>query len=212
MPLTDTPQTIINTILADINAVIPNFSSLVSSYRLLVGSAEEIHRIPDAPFEVFERALIRCDRAGTLIDTLLELLCCKITFSSEFLSVTCAPVDLLQYLTNRTQLENTAHHTAEQIVVIEIMRRLLERIGQDGSCFGPPPPITPQAPPAPTGPPPQAPTGPPPPPRDLTCKELETEAYADTQTEVEKELATEANFVYGCPEEIFDSPLKRRHI
>ena len=68
------PQPIIDLILADINAVIPNLSSLVASYRLLVGASEEIHRTPEVCPEVFERAVRRADNAGTIIDLFLELL------------------------------------------------------------------------------------------------------------------------------------------
>lgn len=122
-----TPQPIINTILGDVNAVIPNLQSLVSSYRLLVGAAEEIHRTPNTPPEIFQRALERADRSGTLIDILLELLCCKILFSSEFLSVTCAPVDLFRLLSNRSDATDTPFNTAEQILQLEALRLLMKK-------------------------------------------------------------------------------------
>lgn len=119
-------QTIIATILADVNALVPAFSSIVSSYRLLVGAAEEIQRIPHVPEDIFCRAVKRFDHAGTLIDMLLEILCCKISFSSDFLAVTCAPVDILRLLANKTEAADTAHHTAEQILQLEVLRRALE--------------------------------------------------------------------------------------
>ncbi len=122
-----TPQPIINTILSDVNAVIPNLQSLVSSYRLLVGAAEEIHRTPNTPIDIFQRAVERADRSGTLIDILLELLCCKILFSSEFLSVTCAPVDLFRLLSNRTDATDTPFNTAEQILQLEALRLLMKK-------------------------------------------------------------------------------------
>ena len=75
---------ILDTIIADINAIVPQYSSIVSSYRLLVGSAEEISRMPGVPREIYERAVCRYDRAGTLIDILQELLCCKIRFWRSF--------------------------------------------------------------------------------------------------------------------------------
>lgn len=131
---------IIDVILADINAVVPNFSSLVSSYRLLVGSAEEIHRTPGVPIEIFQRSVLRYDRAGTLIDLLLELLCCKIAFASNFLSTVCAPIDLPRYFVNESDAEYTPQHTAEQIVFIELLRLLLTSLCEQSSCFGPPPP------------------------------------------------------------------------
>ncbi|MEN6565159.1 MAG: hypothetical protein ABFC57_02515 [Veillonellales bacterium] len=137
---------IINTILADVIAIVPNFSSLVSSYRLLVGAAEEIHRTPDVPIEIFQRAVDRFDHAGALIDILLELLCCKISFSSDFLSVTCAPVDLYRLLSNRSAAADTSFHTAEQIVELEILRRVLELCRSNTSCFSPAPSAHPNPP------------------------------------------------------------------
>ncbi|MDD4599716.1 hypothetical protein SDC9_04220 [bioreactor metagenome] len=142
-------------ILSDVNAIIPNFSSLVSSYRLLVGSAEEIKRIPGVPEEMFERAVLRFDHCGTLIDILLELLCCKIAFSSDFLSITCAPLDIFQLITtDRCPETNTPAGAAELIILLELVRRLLEN-GCDLSCFGPAPPIGDESPsPPPAAPPP----------------------------------------------------------
>lgn len=129
------PQPIIDLILADINAVIPNFSSLVASYRLLVGASEEFHRIPDICPEVFERAATRADNAGTLIDIFLELLCCKIAFSSEFLKISCAPVDLFRLLANRTVATDTPLHTAEQVVEMEALRRILNKCHHQSPCL-----------------------------------------------------------------------------
>lgn len=151
-----TAPTIIDTIFADINAIIPNFSSLVSSYRLLVGSAEEIHRIPGVPEEMFHRAILRFDNTGTLIDILLDLLCCKIAFSSEFLSVTCAPIDIVQLLSNCCNPnDSTPCNTAEQILQLEILRRVLGNCLP--SCFPPPPdPWPPCTPPCPSSPSPPA--------------------------------------------------------
>lgn len=132
---TQNPQPIIDLILADINAVIPNLSSLVASYRLLVGASEEIHRTPEICPEVFERAVRRADNAGTLIDVFLELLCCKIAFSSEFLKISCAPVDLFRLLANCTTATDVPSHTAEQVVEMEALRRILEKCHQQGSCL-----------------------------------------------------------------------------
>ncbi|CQR72662.1 hypothetical protein SOV_00500 [Sporomusa ovata DSM 2662] len=192
--MADSTQTIINTILGDITGVIPNFSSLVSSYRLLVGSAEEIQRTPGVPFEIFERAVIRFDRAGTLIDILLELLCCKIAFSSQFLAVTCAPVDIIRLLANCGTLEDDSCRTAEQIVILELLRQVLDHHCHDNSCFGPPPEgITPSTPPPPTP------------------VKKKTEPLIDSDLESTNELETEvtpvANSFYK-----YTSPLSRRHI
>ncbi|MEG6584400.1 hypothetical protein [Dendrosporobacter sp. 1207_IL3150] len=124
---------ILNTIIADVNAIVPNLTSIVSSYRLLVGSAEEISRTPGVPFEVFERAVIRYDRTGTLIDILLELLCCKIKFLAEFLSVTCAPIDIFSLA--QDPVEET---TVEQIIELEVLRRILKTCCYEPPCFCPP--------------------------------------------------------------------------
>ncbi len=132
---TQNPQPIIDLILADINAVIPNLSSLVASYRLLVGASEEIHRTPEVCPEVFERAVRRADNAGTLIDVFLELLCCKIAFSSDFLKISCAPVDLFRLLANPTVKTDIPSHTAEQVVEMEALRRILEKCHPQHSCL-----------------------------------------------------------------------------
>lgn len=129
------PQPIIDLILADITAVIPNLSSLVASYRLLVGASEEIHRTPEICPEVFERAVRRADNAGTLIDVFLELLCCKLEFSSDFLKVSCAPVDLFRLLANCTEETDTPHQTAEQVVEMEALRRLIEACHRQRPCL-----------------------------------------------------------------------------
>jgi hypothetical protein len=126
-----TPQRIIDTILADINAVMPNYQILVSSYRLLVGAAEEIQRTPGVPRELFERAVLRMDNAGTLIDIFLDLLLCKISFSSDFLSVTCAPVDLFRLLATCNPACDTPQRTGEQILQLEVLRRALDKYRQN---------------------------------------------------------------------------------
>lgn len=186
---------IINTLFADISAVVPNYTSLVASYRLLVGAAEEIQRTPGVPFEIFERAVIRYDRAGTLIDMLNELLCCKIAFSTELLSITCAPIDIVKTLTNCISGSPEDQCTsAEQIVVLEALRQTIFRSCSNTSCFGPPPDgITP---PHPSAPPPTPPVQKPP--------------SVDVQSDLEttEELETEASVI--IPK--FKSPLARKHI
>ncbi|SDE91679.1 hypothetical protein [Sporomusa acidovorans] len=193
---------IINTILSDITAVIPSFTSLVSSYRLLVGAAEEIQRTPDVPFEIFERAVIRYDRAGTLIDILLELLCCKIAFSSQFLAVTCAPVDIIRLLTSCTELGDDPCLTAEQILILEIIRQALG-CNCHNSCFGPPPEgITPTKPPTP----PAAPTPP------ATPAPATQSDFIPSDLETTQELTTEITPPVTGPVFRYTGPLSRRHI
>ena len=132
---TQNPQPIIDLILADISALIPNLSSLVASYRLLVGASEEIHRTPEICPEVFERAVRRADHAGTVIDIFLELLCYKLEFSSDFLKVSCAPVDLFRLLANPTTATDIPHQTAEQVVEMEALRRLMEQCCHQRACL-----------------------------------------------------------------------------
>ncbi|WP_378955839.1 hypothetical protein [Pelosinus sp. sgz500959] len=132
---TQNPQPIIDLILADINAVIPNLSSLVASYRLLVGASEEIHRTPEICPDVFERAVRRADNAGTVIDIFLELLCYKLEFSSDFLKVSCAPVDLFRLLANPITATDIPHQTAEQVVEMEALRRLFETCHRQCACL-----------------------------------------------------------------------------
>ena len=188
--------TIINAILGDINAVIPNFSSLVSSYRLLVGAAEEIQRTPGVPFEIYERSVIRYDRAGTLIDILLELLCCKIAFSSQFLAVTCAPIDIFSLLSDCGTVEDPCR-TAEQIIILEALRQALNR--PCSSCFGPPPAgITP----APPAPPPASPFD-----EGESVIPIDNEVFEDLETEVTGFPTSASQF-----KSPFKSPLSRRHI
>lgn len=124
---------ILTTIIADVNALVPNLASLASTFRLLVGSAEEISRIPGVPIEVYERSIIRFDRCGSLIDILLELLCCKIKFMAEFLSTTCAPIDLIALAQNPVD-----DSTIEIIIEIEVLRRILKCYCEENSCFSTP--------------------------------------------------------------------------
>ena len=144
------PQPIIDLILADINGIIPNLSSLVASYRLLVGASEEIHRTPEVCPEVFERAVKRADNAGTLIDVFIELLYCKIAFSSEFLKISCAPVDLFRLLANRSTATDIPFHTAEQVVEMEVLRRILEKCQDKNSCMPEHTVVCPTPPPVPS--------------------------------------------------------------
>lgn len=136
---------IVDTVLSDVNAVMPNLISLVSSYRLLVGAAEEVSRIPGVPGDILERAIIRFDHAGTLIDVLLDLLLCKITFSSDFLAVTCAPVDLFRLLAS-CRFSDTPCHTAEDVVLLDILRTAAGFRGRSKGSFAPPEPISPKTP------------------------------------------------------------------
>ncbi len=172
--------TIIETILADVNAIMPNFAALVNAHRLLVGSAEEIHRIPGVTPDAVARAIERFDRSGVIIDILIDLLCCKIAFSSELLAVTCAPVDLFRLLANRLDVADPPHLVAEEVLVLEVIRRARECLLGPGaappctppggppytfatSFFTPPPPPPPPIPPEPPFPPPCFAPGPPPP-------------------------------------------------
>lgn len=127
---------ILDIIVADVNSIVPNLASLASTYRLLVGSAEEIGRIPGVPMEIYERSIIRFDRAGTLIDILLELLCCKIKFMAEYLSTTCAPIDLFSLAQNPVEDDSI-----EQIIEIEVLRRILKCYCDENSCFDTPEPL-----------------------------------------------------------------------
>ncbi len=159
-------QTIIDTILADVNAIVPTYVSLVNAHRLLVGSAEETRRIGGVTADAVARAIERFDRSGVLIDILIDLLCCKIAFSSEFLAVTCAPVDIFRLLANRFDAADAPHMVAEEILVLEVVRRAQERlrgVGPVPSCtppggppfdfatsfYAPPPPPPPPIPPEP---------------------------------------------------------------
>ncbi|MDU2065528.1 MAG: hypothetical protein E6713_11935 [Sporomusaceae bacterium] len=193
MILANLSQEIITTIMADINAVMPNYQVLVASQRLLVGAAEEIQRTPGVPKEVFERAVLRMDNAGTLIDIFLDLLLCKISFTSDFLGVTSAPVDLFRILANRNMAVDTPYHTGEQILQLELLRRLLDQIrcscvpddgGPEPSLEGILTPKNPVKTKTAAAPPPMATAPPPttmtPPPSTLRKTPAEKEAEADT--------------------------------
>lgn len=184
-------QPIVDTILADVNAIIPNFSSLVSSYRLLVGAAEEIHRIPNICPDVFERAVRRFDNAGTLIDILLDLLCCKVNYSSDFLRVSCAPVDLFRLFANRSIPCDQSHYTADQIITLEAIRKALADC-LDNPCLPDQPVICPEQP------------------NQASPKS----AFAHTPM---FDLHREGNKEYPCDEKSrtdtkIESPVRRRHI
>ncbi|MBP2651568.1 MAG: hypothetical protein H6Q74_2393 [Firmicutes bacterium] len=139
-------KTVIDTLLADINAVVPNFSSLVSSYRLLVGSAEEIHRTPGVSPDIVVRAIERYDRTGVLIDIIIDLLFCKVSFISDLLSVTGGPIDLIRLLSNRIDVADTPNQVAEDVILLEVLRRAQECLNHksDTEAAHPPgpPPIT----------------------------------------------------------------------
>jgi len=156
------PQPIIDLMLADVNAILTNLSILVTSYRLLVGGAEEIRRTPEFCPGVFQRAERRADNAGTLIDIFLELLYSKMIFSSDFLKISGAPVDLFRLLANPNTATDIPFKTGEQVVEIEILRQLLEiilphlppRMPQHTVVCEKPPaaPVAPTTPAAPTAP------------------------------------------------------------
>ena len=153
------PVAVIDLILGDVNALLPNFNGLVSSYRLLVGAAEEILRTRDVCPDVFERAVRRFDNAGTLIDVLLELLCCKIVFSADLLKVTCGPVDLVRYLLTCLDGQDTPCRSAETVVGLAALRRLQDCLCGSPPCLPDSPVVCPAPPPVP--PPPSPPPLPP---------------------------------------------------
>ncbi|MDR7868776.1 MAG: hypothetical protein RIN56_18435 [Sporomusaceae bacterium] len=191
-------QTIIDTILADVNAIVPTYISLVNAHRLLVGSAEETKRIGGVTPDAVARAIERFDRSGVLIDILLDLLCCKIAFSSEFLAVTCAPVDIFRLLANRFDAADAPHMVAEEILVLEVVRRAQERLRGAGavppctppggppydfatSFFTPPPPPPPPIPPEPPFAPPCF--------VPVSCGEDEGDAISEAVDDTEELLA-----------------------
>lgn len=102
------------------------------------------------------------DNAGTLIDIFLDLLLCKISFTSDFLGVTCAPVDLFRLLANRNPAKDTPFRTGEQILQLEVLRRALEEKAKSNR---PPMPSGPPLEPLEGVIPPKPPTNPPPAPQ-----------------------------------------------
>ena len=196
------PQPIIDLILADINAVIPNLSSLVASYRLLVGASEEIHRTPELCPDVFERAVRRADNTGTLIDIFLELLYCKIAFSSEFLKISCAPVDLFRLLNNSNTATDIPFRTAEQVVEMEVLRRILEKCQHQNSCM----PQHTVVCPSPTPTPPVATTP------ATTPSPISGDQLADI-LEVEAAILSNLQAQLGSKREVpIESKLRRKHL
>lgn len=130
----------VNAILADIAAIVPQFSAIVSSYRLLVGAAEEISRTPGTTPDTRQRAIARFDRTGDIIDMLIDLLCCKVAFSTQLLEATCAPVDLLRALLcaslhrcypTETTTPTPPPSTPTQVVHNELVRQLLHQLTQE---------------------------------------------------------------------------------
>ena len=96
--MADGQPPLIETVLGDVVAIVPQLASIVASYRLMVGAAEELRRTKGVCTEIADRAIIRVDRAGALIDMLLDILCTKISFSTNFLAVSAAPVDVFRLL------------------------------------------------------------------------------------------------------------------
>jgi hypothetical protein len=127
------PPPIVDTILGDIAALVPQFSSIVASYRLLIGGAEELRRMKGICPEIIDRAVVRADRAGALIDMLLEILCTKVSFSTNFLAVSSAPVDVFRLLSPAYSCD-PSRLTAEQIVELEALRQVLCR-ERSALCF-----------------------------------------------------------------------------
>ena len=133
MVMSNEQRPIVDTVLGDVVALVPQFSSIVASYRLLVGAAEELSRSKNVCKEITERAIVRADRAGALIDMLLEILCTKIAFSTNFLAVSSAPVDVFRLLSAAYDCD-PSRLTAEQIIELEALRQLLCRERSD-FCF-----------------------------------------------------------------------------
>ncbi|EGO65723.1 hypothetical protein [Acetonema longum] len=145
---------IVDTILSDVNALATQFNTLTAAYRLLVGSAEEIPRIKGVNPEITMRAVQRIDRAGALLDMLLEILCYKVSFSTDFLAVTSAPVEIFRQLQECCQPVR-ACDTAKQIVELEALRQLLGRCRNE-ACFYDKTSFPPYVPPPPMPKPPGA--------------------------------------------------------
>lgn len=127
----------LNTILADVAIIVPEFSSVVSSYRLLVGAAEEISRTPGTSPEIRQKAVARFDRTGDIIDILIDLLFCKVAFSAQFLEITCAPIDLLRALLTCLTDDDTLSSctplltaTASQPVLQNLVRQFLDKLNE----------------------------------------------------------------------------------
>lgn len=193
------PLAIIDLILADVNAVLPNFNSLVSSYRLLVGAAEEINRTPNVCPDVFERAVRRYDNAGMLLDVLLELLCCKIVFSSELLRVTCGPVDLVRFLITCLDGQDVPCRTAEEVVGLAALRRLQGCLCGDQYCLPDRPVVCPK-PPAPPKPPSAPPTTAPPP--DETALPVDSDIAEVVETKIISNLTQTGFLSNPLPNEV----------
>lgn len=130
--MADGQPPLVETVLGDVVAIVPQFTSIVASYRLLVGAAEELHRTKGVCTEVTDRAVIRVDRAGALIDMLLDILCTKISFSTNFLAVSSAPVDVFRLLSCAS--DPASRLSAEQIIELEALRQLLCR-ERSSLCF-----------------------------------------------------------------------------
>ena len=190
----EVPQPIIDLILADVNALLSNLSILVTSYRLLVGGAEEFRRTPDVCPEVFERAVRRADNAGTLIDLLLDVLYCKTAFSSDFLKISGAPVDLFRLLANPSTTTDTPFHTAQQVVEIEILRRILEILIQEPPSMPEHIVVCPKSPILP-------PTFQHPPDKSTDVQEVQSALLAQLQSQVESNR-----------EEPIESRVRRKHL
>ncbi|HHU33335.1 MAG TPA: hypothetical protein GXZ50_11840 [Clostridia bacterium] len=85
----------ISILFRDVNELLEVMNSLTNNYRLLVGAAEELTRIPGVTQQSINYALDRADNTGTLIDLIIFTLAVKLDFVSEVLNETSLPLDLV---------------------------------------------------------------------------------------------------------------------
>lgn len=116
---------LINTILTDVTALTLTYRDLALAYFYITEGLGNLLIIKDAPPEIIDCAIERADKSGKLIDLLSELLFCKLSFSSDFLGISCAPVDLLRDLAQCKYYNE--NQSAEQILQMELIRRAMQK-------------------------------------------------------------------------------------
>ncbi len=117
---------VLNTLLTDTAATSLLFNEIAEGYFFLASAAKLVKEIPETPPGVLERALARTDVTGNVLDAILDLLQCKVNFSTAFLLLTCAPIDVLVALAIAKAECSKDLTTPEQILQLEALRHILQ--------------------------------------------------------------------------------------
>ncbi len=116
---------VINTILTDVTALTLTYRDLALAYFYITEGLGNLLIAKEVSPGIINRAVERADMSGKLLDLLSDLLFCKLSFSSDFLGISCAPVDLLRDLAQWQYCNK--NQTPEQILQMELVRRAMQK-------------------------------------------------------------------------------------